>query len=83
MAHATTSHTSEGESRSPVVTARARLGVEVRTKGANSPEALAARRDLAAAKIEQYVTRVLAEAPPLTAAQCDRIVSAVEIGAAS
>jgi hypothetical protein len=41
-----------------------------------------ARRDLAAAKIEDYVSRVVAEAPPLTPAQRDRIAALVKAGGA-
>ena len=37
------------------------------------PALLAVRRDLAAAKLEQYVARVVAEAPPLSADQAARI----------
>lgn len=31
------------------------------------------RRDLAAAKLEDYVSRLIAEAPPLTPEQLDRV----------
>lgn len=52
------------------------IGVAVR-KG--DPERVTlARRDHAAAKIESYVARVVADAPPLTPAQRDRIASLLQ-----
>lgn len=57
----------------PVLKARSDLGNAVRRR---DPEQIAeARRTLAAAKLEAYVSRVLAEAPPLTPAQSSRIAS--------
>lgn len=41
--------------------------------GRDSEETRALRRDLAAAKLVAYVERVVAEAPPLTNEQLDRI----------
>ncbi len=49
---------------SAVLQARARIGVAVRQGDAVAAENAA--RDLAAAKIEQYVQRVVADAPPLS-----------------
>lgn len=50
-----------------VAQAKSRLGVAVRS---NNPTAeQIARRDLAAAKLEAYVAKVVAEAPPLTEQQ--------------
>lgn len=57
----------------PTLQARAELGVATRLR---DPERIsAARRDLAAAKIQQYVERVVAEAPPLTPEQADRLAA--------
>jgi hypothetical protein len=55
----------------PVLTQRARLAANLR----HHPDAdhTDARRELAAAVLEQHVRRVVAEAPPLTDAQRDRI----------
>lgn len=49
--------------------ARAQLAVRVR----DGKPVEDARRDLAAAKLEQYISKVVAEAPPLSAEQLDRI----------
>lgn len=56
---------------SDVLKARARLAVNTR----HHPELehTDLKRDLAAAKLEAYVSRVVAEAPPLTPEQLDRI----------
>lgn len=54
-----------------VLTARSRLGVAARRQ--KPGEVAAARRDLAAAKIESYVAKTVAGAPPLTKEQLDRI----------
>ena len=49
------------------------IGVAVRQ---GDPERITlARRDHAAAKLETYVERVVADAPPLTPAQRDRIAA--------
>lgn len=62
-----------------VLKARSNLGNAVRRR---DPEQIAeARRTLAAAKLEDYVARVLAEAPPLTLAQSSRIASMLRAGA--
>lgn len=56
---------------SPVLQARARLGVAARTR---DPLAIRkAQRDLAAAKIAAYVQRTIDAAPPLTTEQRERI----------
>jgi hypothetical protein len=57
---------------SSVLSARGRLGAAQRN---NTPAVPDARRDLAAAKLEQYVAKVVATAPPLTSAQRDRIAA--------
>lgn len=56
---------------SSVFKARSRAGVAART--GDSAALAEARRDLAAAKLEQYIERTVAEAPPLTAEQRDRL----------
>ena len=49
------------------------LGVAARTR---DPEKITrARRDLAAANIESYISRVVAEAPPLTEDQRHRLAA--------
>ncbi|WP_369044968.1 hypothetical protein [Sinomonas sp. P10A9] len=55
--------------------ARARLGVACRT--GNAAAQTEARRDLAALKIEAFIARTLAGAPPITAQQRERIFRAV------
>lgn len=67
-------------SASPSVKARAQVGVAVRTK--NRALEVQARRDLAAAKIEAYVQKVVAEAPPLTSEQRARLAALLNGGAA-
>lgn len=64
----------------PTITqARSRLGVA--TKARDEQAANDARRDLAAAKIAQYVRRVVDEAPPLTSDQLDRLAAILRGGA--
>jgi hypothetical protein len=52
-----------------ILKAKSRLGVAVR-RGGDVP---AARRDLAAAKIEKAIRENVAAAPPLTKAQINRL----------
>lgn len=52
---------------------KARIGALSRRRLANDPDLARARLDLRAAKLEDYVSRVVAEAPPLTAEQLDRV----------
>jgi hypothetical protein len=52
---------------------RARVAALPRSRTADDPELIDARRDLAAAKLAAYVKRVVAEAPPLTPAQVDEL----------
>ena len=64
---------------SAVDAAKSRLGVATRWR--RSPEEIAeARRDLAAAKLEQYVGAIVADAPPLTPEQADRIAALLRPG---
>jgi hypothetical protein len=60
-----------------ITKASSKLAITTRYKGADSPEAIEARRDLAAIKIESYVERVVADAPPLTSEQTARITAAL------
>lgn len=58
---------------SEVLKARSALGNAMRAGDVQT--AATARRDLAAAKIAAYTEKALAEAPPLTVEQCDRLTS--------
>ena len=61
-----------------VLAARSALGLASRRRDS---EAIAqARRDLAAAKIAAYVERVVADAPPLTDEQRDRLSAIIGAG---
>lgn len=54
---------------------RAKVASLSRSRPANDPELVAARRNLKAIRLEEYVARVVAEAPPLTDEQRDRIAT--------
>lgn len=54
---------------------RARVASLSRSRTADDPDLIDARRNLKAAKLEEYVSRVVAEAPQLTPAQVDRIAA--------
>jgi hypothetical protein len=56
-------------------TQRAKVAALSRSRPANDPEIIEARRNLKALKLEEYVSKVVAEAPPLTADQADRIAA--------
>jgi hypothetical protein len=58
---------------SAVHTARARVAGLSRHHGPDSPHTLNARRDLRAARLEEYIARTLATAPPLTDEQRERL----------
>jgi hypothetical protein len=45
---------------------RARIAALSRSRTDDDPELVEARRDLKAAKLEDYIRRVVSEAPPLT-----------------
>lgn len=65
---------------------RSRLARLHQTHGADSPEVANARRDLRAARLEDAVAKVVAEAPPLTTDQRARIIGLLQsspMGAAS
>ena len=50
-----------------------RVAATQRHHGADAPETHEARRDLAAARLEQFIKRTVDAAPPLTLAQRDRL----------
>lgn len=54
---------------------RAKVAALSRSRTKDDPELLTAKQDLAASKLAQYVERVVAEAPPLSEQQTDRIVT--------
>jgi hypothetical protein len=45
----------------------------------NDPEYISAQRDLKAAKLEAYIQRVVATAPPLTAAQLIKLSALFDV----
>lgn len=51
----------------------ARANAHKRHHGADSPQYLDARRDHAAASLEEFITRTVATAPPLSDAQRDHL----------
>ncbi len=53
--------------------ARSRLARLSQTHAPDSPEILAARRDLRAARLAVYITKTVDAAPPLTPEQRDRL----------
>ena len=64
----------------PLLAARAKHAGTVRHHGPDSPQAQNARRELAEAQIATYIERVVAEAPPLTPEQRDRIAAILRGG---
>lgn len=56
-------------------TERARVASLTRSRKSDDPELIAARQRLKAARLEEYVARVVAEAPALTEDQKHRIAS--------
>ncbi len=66
-----------------MTSARARHNSLRRYRPADDPEVLAARRDLRAARLADYIERVVSEAPPLTDAQRDRLALLLRGGAAA
>jgi len=57
------------------LTARAQLGSVVRRHRDEPDRVLDARRELAIAKIADYVEKVVAESPPLSSAQADQLAT--------
>lgn len=60
--------------------ARARVASLARDRSDDDPVLIGARRDLRAARLEDYVRRVVAEAPPLTDEQKQRIAALLHGG---
>ncbi len=54
-------------------TERARVASLTRSRAADDPDLLAARRNLREQRLADYITRTVAAAPPLTGAQRDRL----------
>lgn len=52
---------------------RARVASLTRSRTPDDPDLVAARRNLRAARLEDYIRRTVAAAPPLTAEQRDRL----------
>jgi len=52
---------------------RARVASLTRSRPGNDPDLLNARRNLAEARLADYITRTVAAAPPLTEAQRSRL----------
>lgn len=61
---------------------RARVGALSRSRRSDDPELLAARRDLRAERLADHIRRVVAEAPPLTPEQRDKLSTLLRGGAA-
>lgn len=62
---------------------RARLAQKTRKLGPDSAETLDARRDYAAARLEDHVRQTVASAPPLTDEQRSRIAALLQVGGAA
>lgn len=60
---------------SAIKSGRGRVAALTRSRPADDPELVEARRDLAAEVIAQHVAKVVAKAPPLTPEQRDRIAA--------
>jgi hypothetical protein len=61
---------------------RARVAALSRDRQSGDPDLVGARRELRAVRLEDHVTRVLAEAPPLTDEQLQRIAGLLRAAAA-
>ena len=56
-------------------TERARVASLTRSRTADDPDLLDARRNLRAARLEDYIRRTVDAAPPLTSEQRDRLAA--------
>ncbi|GAA3680820.1 hypothetical protein GCM10022376_20030 [Yimella lutea] len=63
-------------------TERARVASLSRSRPADDPDLAAARRNLRAEKLAEHIAKVVAQAPPLTPEQRDRLVVLLRGGAA-
>lgn len=61
---------------------RARVASLSRSREADDPDLIDARRNLKAARLNDYIQRVVAEAPPLTSDQRSRLAALLSGGAA-
>lgn len=61
-------------------THRAKVASLSRSRRANDPELIDARRNLKAARLEDYVNKVVAEAPELSNEQLDKIAGLLRAG---
>jgi hypothetical protein len=66
---------------SDILHERARIGALSRSRANDDPELVAARQSLKALRLEEYVLKVVAEAPPLTPEVRDRIAQILRGGA--
>ena len=64
-------------------TERARIASLTRSRTANDPELVDARRNLRAARLADYIQRTVDAAPPLTPAQRDRLALLLQGGDAA
>jgi hypothetical protein len=62
---------------------RARVAALSRDRKPTDPDLLAAKRDLRASRAEEYIERIVNQAPPLTADQRSRIAALLRGGEAA
>jgi len=59
---------------------RARIGALSRSRTNDDPELVEARRNLAALRLQEHVEKIIADWPPLTDQQIDRVVVILRAG---
>jgi hypothetical protein len=64
-------------------TQRARVAALSRGRTPDDPDLLTAKRDLAAAKLADYISRTVSAAPPLSPDQRDRLTLLLRAGGAA
>lgn len=62
---------------------RARIGALSRSRTDDDPELIEARRNLRFERLAEHVERAVAQLPPLTEAQCQRIAALLTAGSNS
>ncbi len=62
---------------------RARIASLSRSRSADDPDLIEARRDLAAERLAEHIERVVAAAPPLSREQRDRLALLLRSGSAA
>lgn len=62
---------------------RGRVAALTRSRPTDDPELVEAKRNLKALSLEEYVRRVVSQAPPLTDEQRDRIAALLRAGGAA